>query len=82
MLTLEQLRQEARRWRLINPDHLSIFVLWYASRGMGGGGDSLLDLLTLTERPGSAALFSDFATLLSRLRRLKHQKKFLESKDW
>lgn len=80
-LSPAQLRYEATRWRLINPENLTLFSLWYVGRGLGGGGDSLLDLLTLTERPGSAALFTDFATIMARLRRLKRQKEFLE-KDW
>lgn len=65
--------RERRRWTLIDPAHLDLYVLWKNLSGMGG--ETLGQIWDLAQRPGSAALFRDFAVLSAREKRLKAQKK-------
>jgi hypothetical protein len=75
-LSPEGIERERRRWVLINPDHLDLYVLWRRLAGMGGEG--LGDLLRIAGEPGSAALFHDFNVLSAREKRLKKQGEFFK----
>ena len=46
----------------------------------GMGGESLSNLWELAEKPGSAALFRDFAVLSARKKRLEKRKEFRNRK--
>ena len=63
-LSPEGIEREKRRWVLYDDASIDIFVLWSNMSGMGG--ESLVDILSLAQMPGSAALIKDFATLSSR----------------
>lgn len=70
--------RERRRWRLIKPEHLELYVLWRQLAGMGG--ETLAGLWGLAQQPGSDALFRDFGTLSAREKRLKKRAERMKGK--
>lgn len=77
-LSPEGRQREARRWVLLDPAHLDLYVLWRQMAGMGG--ESLGELLRIAGQPGSAALLRDFGVLSAREKRLKKNREFLKGK--
>lgn len=77
-LSPEGMEKERQRWYIRDEMHAHLFVLW--SNMSGIGGESLGNLWELAEKPGSAALFRDFATLSARKKRLEKRKEFRNRK--
>ena len=77
-LSPEGIEKERNRWIIYDEMHAHLFVLWSNMSGMGG--ESLSNLWMLAEKPGSAALFRDFAVLSARKKRLEKRKEFRERK--
>jgi hypothetical protein len=78
-LSPEGIAREQKRWHIYDEMHIHLFVLWSNLSGMGG--ESLGSLWELAEKPGSAALFRDFAILSARKKRLEKRQEFHKSHD-
>ena len=77
-LSPEGIERERNRWWIYDELNAHLFVLWSNMSGMGG--ESLSNLWQLAEKPGSAALFRDFAVLSARKKRLEKRKEFRDRK--